>query len=73
MDRAEFRAHRWFARDWLADAFEQFGGSDLQASGYLHDVEQAEITLAALDAPDIGPVQPGLLGEAFLGPAALLA
>lgn len=37
----------------LVDRFDKFSGSDVESVGQLHDVNQADVSLPALDTADI--------------------
>ena len=47
-------------------ALHQVGGQAPEREGEAADVEQRDVALAAFDAADVSPMQPGGLGESFL-------
>ncbi len=50
----------------LANRFDKFGGSDVQATRQLDDVEQADVSFAAFHSADIVAVQIGLFRQLLL-------
>ena len=44
----------------------QLPGIHVEAAGDLQDVVEAEVSLAAFDLPDVGPMQSCSFGQAFL-------
>lgn len=58
-------------RACVCRALKQFARFDPQSSSQFRDVVDGDIAFTALDGADVGPVQPGEVGQFFLGDALL--
>jgi len=51
-------------------AAEQLGNAEIKGVGQLFEVIDADVALAAHDGADVGAMEPGMLGQDLLRPAA---